>query len=153
MSLTPIPTQELHRQSFCGRPKQSRTRSAVPWLVNRSGWLAACTFSVASCIAGFAPDRTMGRQNGSRHHHNMGCRLYLFSADSHALHPSAFWPTAHTHMMLNLYENGQPILPYWRLCQIKLAWSGEGDFAVSLDEKHSPSRHRFTKWSRKWSCG
>ena len=54
----------------------------------------------------------MGRQNRSRHNHNMGCWRYLFSADSHALHPSAFWPTAHTHMMLDLYENGQPNLPY-----------------------------------------
>ena len=80
----------------------------------------------------------MGRQNRSRHHHNMGCRFYIFSVNSRALSSSAFWPTAHTHMMLDLYENGQPILRYWRLCQIKLAWSGQGDFAVSLDEKTLP---------------
>jgi hypothetical protein len=42
----------------------------------------------------------------------MGCGLYLFSVNSRALHPSAFWPTTHTHMMLDLYENGQPILRY-----------------------------------------
>ena len=67
---------------------------------------------VASCIVGFAPDRTMGRQNRSRHHHNMGCWLYLFIVNSRANHPSAFWPTTHTHMMLDLYKNGQLILRY-----------------------------------------
>ena len=69
-----------------------------------------CTFSVAPRIAGFAPDRNMGRQNRSRHNHNMDCWLYLFSADSRALHPSDFWPTVHTHMMLDHHRNPRRLL-------------------------------------------